>query len=257
MNDSATRLKYLSGFGAHRESEAVEGALPVGQNSPQRPAFGLYAEQLSGSAFTAPRSQNLRSWLYRLRPAAMHAPFAPMPASAWATAGHAEAEATPDRLRWMPLAQPAPGTDFLDGLAARLMKQQTPLGAYLDPIADKLLVITSFIVLGVIDGVPMWLAIIVVSRDVLIITGYGIIVFLTDERPEVNPSLIGKWSTLLQLFTLGVALALLHNPKLMNPWMRDIFIGSTAVLTVLSGVQYIYRGFLWLQNKAPSISRIS
>ena len=148
-------------------------------------------------------------------------------------------------------------TDFLDGLAARLMNQQTPLGAYLDPIADKLLVITSYIVLGLIGGVPMWLAIIVVSRDVLIITGYGIIVFLTDERPEVKPSLIGKWSTLLQLVTLGVALALLHNPKLMNPLMRDILIGSTAVLTVLSGVQYIYRGFLWLQNKAPSISRIS
>jgi cardiolipin synthase len=148
-------------------------------------------------------------------------------------------------------------TDFLDGLAARLMKQQTPLGAYLDPIADKLLVISSFIVLGVIGGIPLWLAIIVVSRDVLIITGYAIIVFLTDERPEVKPSLIGKFSTLLQLFTLGVALALLHNPKLMNPWMRDIFIGSTAVLTVLSGVQYIYRGFVWLQNKAPSISRIS
>jgi cardiolipin synthase len=148
-------------------------------------------------------------------------------------------------------------TDFLDGLAARLMKQQTPLGAYLDPIADKLLVITSFIVLGLTGGVPMWLAIIVISRDVLIITGYGIIVFLTDERPEVKPSLIGKLSTLLQLFTLGVALALLHSPMLMDPWMRDIFIGSTAVLTVVSGVQYIYRGFVWLQNKAPSISRIS
>jgi cardiolipin synthase (CMP-forming) len=148
-------------------------------------------------------------------------------------------------------------TDFLDGLAARLMKQQTALGAYLDPIADKLLVITSFIVLGLIGGIPMWLAIIVVSRDILIITGYGIIVFLTDERPEVKPSLIGKWSTLLQLFTLGVALALLHNPNLMNPWMGDLFIGSTAVLTVLSGVQYIYRGFVWLQNKAPSIGRVS
>jgi len=148
-------------------------------------------------------------------------------------------------------------TDFLDGLAARLMKQQTPLGAYLDPIADKLLVITSYIVLGLIDGIPMWLAIIVVSRDVLIITGYGIMVFLTDERPEVKPSLIGKFITLLQLFTLGVALALLHEPNLMSAWLRDPFIGSTALATVLSGLQYIYRGFLWLQNKAPSISRIS
>lgn len=147
-------------------------------------------------------------------------------------------------------------TDFLDGLAARLMKQQTALGAYLDPIADKLLVITSFIVLGLIGGIPMWLAIIVVSRDVLIIIGYAIIFFSMDERPEVRPSLIGKFSTLLQLFTLGVALALLHDPKLMNPWLRDFFIGATAVATVLSGLQYIYRGLLWLQNKAPSMSRI-
>ena len=119
MNDrpTSTGLKYLHGLGSHHETEAVAGALPVGQNSPQKVPFGLYAEQLSGSAFTAPRAQNLRSWLYRLRPAAMHAPFAPMPASSWATAGYAEAEATPDRLRWMPPPAPPAGTDFLDGLA--------------------------------------------------------------------------------------------------------------------------------------------
>jgi len=118
MNDhsSATTLKYLHGLGSHHETEAVAGALPVGQNSPQKVPFGLYAEQLSGTSFTAPRAQNLRSWLYRLRPAAMHAPFAPLPVSPWATAGYAAAEATPDRLRWMPLAQPPAGADFLDGL---------------------------------------------------------------------------------------------------------------------------------------------
>jgi homogentisate 1,2-dioxygenase len=68
-------LRYLSGFGSHHESEAVAGALPRGQNSPQKAPFGLYAEQLSGSAFTAPRAHNLRSWLYRLRPSAAHAPL--------------------------------------------------------------------------------------------------------------------------------------------------------------------------------------
>jgi cardiolipin synthase (CMP-forming) len=119
-----------------------------------------------------------------------------------------------------------------------------------------LLVITSYIVLGLIDGIPIWLAITVVSRDVLIIIGYGIIFFLTDQRPKVQPSLIGKFSTLFQLFTLGVALALLHNPNVMHPLLRDLFIGATAIATVLSGLQYIYRGFLWLQNKAPSISQI-
>ncbi|HET9469810.1 MAG TPA: homogentisate 1,2-dioxygenase, partial [Usitatibacter sp.] len=119
MDDSAVigKLKYLSGFGAHHESEAVEGALPVGQNSPQRPAFGLYAEQLSGSAFTAPRSQNLRSWLYRLRPSAMHEPFRRMDDGRIRTAACREAECPPNRLRWGPLPIPEAPTDFVAGLA--------------------------------------------------------------------------------------------------------------------------------------------
>src|SRR4051812_12592560 len=119
MNDRSisTTLKYLHGLGSHHETEAVAGALPVGQNSPQQVPFGLYAEQLSGTSFTASRAQNLRSWLYRLRPAAMHAPFAPLPALGWASAGYADAEAIPDRLRWMPPPVPPAGTDFLGGLA--------------------------------------------------------------------------------------------------------------------------------------------
>ena len=68
-------LQYMSGFGGHFESEAVDGALPKGRNSPQQPAFGLYSEQLSGSSFTAPRHENRRSWLYRMRPTADHRPF--------------------------------------------------------------------------------------------------------------------------------------------------------------------------------------
>jgi homogentisate 1,2-dioxygenase len=66
---------YLTGFGGHFETEAVPGALPQGRNSPQRPPFGLYAEQLSGSSFTSPRHENRRSWLYRMRPTADHPPF--------------------------------------------------------------------------------------------------------------------------------------------------------------------------------------
>src|SRR5207237_720858 len=68
-------LQYQSGFGNEFATEALPGALPVGQNSPQRAAYGLYAEQLSGTAFTAPRGANRRSWLYRIRPAAVHEPF--------------------------------------------------------------------------------------------------------------------------------------------------------------------------------------
>ena len=67
--------RYQSGFGNSFESEALPGALPVGRNSPQRCAYGLYAEQLSGTAFTLPRHSNRRSWLYRIRPSSMHQPF--------------------------------------------------------------------------------------------------------------------------------------------------------------------------------------
>ena len=69
------RLAYLSGFANTFSSEAVRGALPVGQNSPQRTPKGLYPEVLSGTAFTAPRAENLSTWLYRLRPSAMHAQY--------------------------------------------------------------------------------------------------------------------------------------------------------------------------------------
>src|SRR6266566_642248 len=80
-------------------------------------------------------------------------------------------------------------TDFLDGFTARRMNQQTALGAYLDPVADKLLVITSFIMLGLIDGIPEWLAVVVVSRDILILIGYGMIYLLVEERPPMKPSM--------------------------------------------------------------------
>jgi homogentisate 1,2-dioxygenase len=109
-------LQYLSGFGSHHESEAVPGALPQGQNSPQKVPFGLYAEQLSGSAFTAPRSANLRSWLYRLRPSAMHGPYEQMDDGLVRTATCREVEVSPNRLRWKPLAMSAAQSDFVSGL---------------------------------------------------------------------------------------------------------------------------------------------
>jgi cardiolipin synthase len=146
-------------------------------------------------------------------------------------------------------------TDFLDGFFARRMNQQTALGAYLDPVADKLLVITSFIMLGAIEGIPMWLAVVVVIRDVLIVVGYGVIYMLVDEPLEVRPTQIGKWSTTFQLLTLAVALVLLHDPSLLSPGVLDGFVWVSAVATVASGCQYLYRGLVWLQNRAPSIGR--
>ncbi len=106
---------YQSGFGNEFASEAVPGTLPVGQNSPQRVAHGLYAEQLSGTAFTAPRHLGRRSWLYRIRPAAVHQPFQPR-AHATLHNRFDEAPATPNQLRWDPSPLAGTPTDFVDGL---------------------------------------------------------------------------------------------------------------------------------------------
>ena len=107
---------YMPGFGNHFATEAVAGALPQGQNSPQRTPFGLYAEQLSGAAFTAPRPENRRSWLYRLRPSAGHPAYRPFPQGAVRSGPFTEVPPSPNRLRWDPLPAPAQPTDFVDGL---------------------------------------------------------------------------------------------------------------------------------------------
>lgn len=113
---TAEGLEYLSGFGNEHSSEAVPGALPHGRNSPQRAPLGLYAEQLSGTAFTEPRHSNRRSWLYRIRPSAAHPAFARIDNGTLSSAPFADGPADPNRLRWNPLPEPAAGTDFLAGL---------------------------------------------------------------------------------------------------------------------------------------------
>jgi homogentisate 1,2-dioxygenase len=108
-------LSYQSGFGNEFATEALPGALPVGRNSPQRCPYGLYAEQLSGTAFTARRGDNRRSWLYRIRPAAMHRPFERI-AAGRLTSDFGELAAPPNQLRWNPLPLPSEPTDFIEGL---------------------------------------------------------------------------------------------------------------------------------------------
>ena len=107
---------YQSGFGNEFATEALPGALPVGRNAPQRCPYGLYAEQFSGTAFTAPRHANRRSWLYRIRPAAMYGRFTPLPAGEF-TSSFDGLPAPPNRLRWSAPPVPRRGTDFLDGLS--------------------------------------------------------------------------------------------------------------------------------------------
>jgi homogentisate 1,2-dioxygenase len=111
---------YFPGFGNHVSTEAVPGALPVGRNSPQKPAFGLYAEQLSGTAFTAPRHENRRSWLYRLRPTAEHPPFTRYQGARNFAAGTVSEPLPPNRLRWDPIPGPTEPTDLIDGMTTML-----------------------------------------------------------------------------------------------------------------------------------------
>ncbi len=106
---------YQSGFGNEHATEALSGALPVGQNSPQRAPYGLYAEQLSGTAFTAPRHANRRSWLYRIRPAAMHKTFASWPHPHFHNRFD-EVATPPNQLRWSPFPLPQAPADFMEGL---------------------------------------------------------------------------------------------------------------------------------------------
>ena len=116
----ANSLHYMTGFGAHFESEAVPGALPKGRNSPQRPPFGLYTEQLSGSSFTSPRHENRRSWLYRMRPTADHRPYVRYDGAPLFAPGTVNEPLAPNRLRWDPPADLPEGADFVDGVVTML-----------------------------------------------------------------------------------------------------------------------------------------
>src|SRR5271154_7232272 len=113
-----SEFRYQSGFGNEFASEAVDGVLPRGQNSPQKVAHGLYTEQLSGTAFTAPRGINRRTWLYRIRPSVAHKPFEPINQGKLRSAPFDEVPTPPNQLRWMPIPIPPPSqpTDFIDGL---------------------------------------------------------------------------------------------------------------------------------------------
>jgi homogentisate 1,2-dioxygenase len=113
---STSALTYLSGFGNHFESEAIPGALPEGQNNPQKCPFGLYGEQLSGSSFVAPRHQNQRSWFYRIRPAVLHGDFRPFPSGLVRGKPFTEVPPSPNQLRWNPFPLPTQPTDFVEGL---------------------------------------------------------------------------------------------------------------------------------------------
>ncbi|HTF72421.1 MAG TPA: homogentisate 1,2-dioxygenase [Edaphobacter sp.] len=112
----STEIEYQSGFGNEFSSEAVVGALPIGQNAPQKHPLGLYTEQFSGTAFTAPRAVNRRTWTYRIRPSVTHHPYQEIPSRLIRSGPFTSVVTTPNQLRWNPLPLPEQPTDFVDGI---------------------------------------------------------------------------------------------------------------------------------------------
>src|SRR5260370_11542090 len=110
-------FQYQTGSGNAFSSQAIKGALPEGRNAPQRAPKGLYTEVLSGTAFTAPRAENLSTWLYKLRPSAMHRPYRRIANGLVRSGPFTEFEVPPNRLRWYPMPIAAKPADFIDGLA--------------------------------------------------------------------------------------------------------------------------------------------
>lgn len=138
-------------------------------------------------------------------------------------------------------------TDGLDGLLARLTHQKTELGAYLDPIADKLLIISAYLALAIVEVLPGWLSVIVITRDVIILLGL-LVIMLISQPPPIHPSFISKMTTTFQILT--VLLALLAGHDSFFKQLTPIAIYATTFLTVLSGIHYIYVGTRILNQRS-------
>ncbi|MBI4402215.1 MAG: CDP-alcohol phosphatidyltransferase family protein [Nitrospirae bacterium] len=131
-------------------------------------------------------------------------------------------------------------TDGLDGTIARVANQRTRLGAYLDPLADKLLLTSGFVTLSVLHLVPLWIAILVASRDMILMTG-TLLARLTESRVDISPTLLGKGTTLFQLAYLILAVVL--TSRQMDLRLLQPLLYVMVCLTVMSGFHYLYRGF--------------
>ncbi len=131
-------------------------------------------------------------------------------------------------------------TDTLDGLFARLKNQKTALGRFLDPLADKFLLVTSFILFSIYGWIPKWLTITVISRDIIVIIGW-MLLYLITHTSRVEPTILGKAAIAMQLILLAYVLLDINIRFL--PDIPAPLLWTTAGLTILSGLQYIYRGF--------------
>jgi cardiolipin synthase len=137
-------------------------------------------------------------------------------------------------------------SDTLDGLLARATKQKTRLGAFLDPLADKSLLLTSFVLFSVYGWIPKWLAITVISRDVIVILGW-LLLYLGYHITKITPSITGKAAIASQLILIAYILLSINFSNIPAPdrWM----FWTVAALTIVSGLQYIYKGLKQASEK--------
>lgn len=144
-------------------------------------------------------------------------------------------------------------TDALDGFLARILKQQTALGAYLDPVADKALMASTFISLSIFHFIPGWLAVIVISRDFIILLGI-LILFIMSVSVEMKATIISKLTMVCQTLTVFFVLLFNSFPDYRNRDLLDSMFWLTALFTVMSGLHYIHRGIQYVNTVSNSDS---
>jgi len=138
-------------------------------------------------------------------------------------------------------------TDTVDGVIARLTDAKSDLGAALDPLADKLLVISAFVSLTLLEVIPVWLFILVVTRDAVILGGY-LALYFVSTAPKLAPSTISKVNTFFEMMTIGLALATQARPDIPLEWINACAWYATGATATMSGVHYVYTGLLWYQR---------
>jgi len=143
-------------------------------------------------------------------------------------------------------------TDSLDGTLARWRNSRTELGAFLDPFADKLLLVSAFVILTVEDIIPGWVLSVIAVRDVVVVFGYLMLVFWIGERVPVRPTYTGKAGTVLEIAVIVVAL--LRWPLDAHKWaLWQGLLVLTVLATGVSGLQYMYRGLVLLKSREPQM----
>lgn len=142
-------------------------------------------------------------------------------------------------------------TDGIDGAIARACNTKSAIGASLDPLADKLLVVSSFLALSWLGVIPAWLLILVITRDVVILVGYLALYFLGMPM-EIAPTQVSKANTFLEMLTIGFALLTVARPELPMGEINRVVWYATATTTAASGLHYVYKGLLWVQRSGDA-----